>query len=297
MRRTKAGIPVVRVHYSADPTMTPEIVAKMRSEYSSDAHWKKEMEVDYGALGGALVYPEFSPAIHVIPDSEIPRTMCRYVSIDPHPRTPHAFLWAGIDAWNDVYIYRELWPSRMYGDSRKMRDDEEENVFSIKEYAETCAYLEGNRIEWRNPNLASEYGIYRYNSNGEKIIYRLMDQAGKAFNATAEGQAEENYAARYARFGVQCRDPKKSHQAGEDAIREYLKPRRHDSKGLWPRLHIAASCEEIQLEFGMHRYQKTKTVSEERDLKQDRAKARCHMLDNLRYLLVSDLRFTRSLAS
>jgi hypothetical protein len=287
MRRTKTGIAVIRAHYEADPSLTPEMVAKMRSEYTSDAHWRKEMEIEYGALGGALIYPEFSDKFHIVPDAEVPSRGCRYMAIDPHPRTPHACLWALVDPWNDIYIYRELWPSVVYGETRRLSDNDEENFYSIKEYAETIAYLEGNSIDLRYPNKTNEHGVYSQNKGGEKIIVRFMDQAGKGFRATAEGQPEENYAARYARFGIRCSDPKKSHHAGEDAIRAALKMRMHDTKGEWPRLHIAASCIETQLEFKSHKYKVEKSRDEERDLNQERAKARCHMIDLIRYLLTS----------
>lgn len=298
MQRTPAGIPVIQLRYTADPMMTPEVVAAMRRGYSSEAHWRKEMEGDAGALGGTVVYPEFDPELHMVPDTQIPRRGCRYMSIDPHPRTPHAFLWVLVDAWNDLYVYRELWPSIIYGVNRKLTDVEEENIYTIKDYAQTLAWLEGNSLEFRGEHTRNERAIYRYNeSKGERIIYRLMDQASKGFLATGEAEQEESYSVRYARYGIHCRDPRKAHHAGEDAIRLALAPRKHDTKGQWPRLHIAESCEELRLEFQTHKYKATKTVTDERDLNQERVKARCHLLDDLRYLLTSPLAYIKNLAS
>ena len=305
LKRTSAGVPVIRLHYSADPRLTPEVIKQMRAAYSSDAYWNREMEIEYGALDGATVYPEFNAAIHVIPDDQVPRRGCRYMSIDPHPRTPHAFLWLLIDRWSDWYIYRDLWPSIVCGDPRRLRDDEEDHSYTISEYAETVAVLEGNVLRFKNPETDREYALYERSPyhpqdphrSGERIIFRLMDQAGKGFKATGEADLVETYARRYLRYGIQCEDPKKSHQTGEDAVRELLKPRRHDTKGEWPRLHIAQSCKELITEFPLHKYMVTKGASLERDLKQDRAQFRCHQLDNLRYLATSGASYIASLES
>lgn len=299
MRRTKNGVAVIRLHYTADPDLTPERIARLRAGYPNDAKWNQEMEIDYMARAGQLVYPEFNEDIHVVPDSLIPKRGCRYMAIDPHPRTPCAFLWVLIDRWDDWYIYREMWPSKKYGEEGDLKDGDEENRFTIKEYAETLAWLEGNHIEWRHPETNKEYGVYQRQSGGEKIAFRLMDQAGKGFAATGEAELLESFAKRFARYGIECKDPKKSHQTGEDAIREKLKPRWDHMRGRdWPRLHIAASCVELILQLKNHRYQLTRHVSDERDLKQESSRKRCHLIDNLRYLATStNAIYTRSLES
>jgi hypothetical protein len=117
---------------------------------------------------------------------------------------------------------------------------------------------------------------------------RFMDQAGKAFRATGEeATVHESYADRYRRFGIECYDPDKRHKAGEDAVRQLLKPRNHDTLGTWPRLHISKKCPELILEFSKYRYKSTKRMNDERELKQEGVQSRCHMLDLLRYLATS----------
>lgn len=255
------------------------------------------MEILYEALGGQRVYPEFDPSIHVIPDSMLPKQMTRYQAIDPHPRTPHAALWLGIDAWSDWYVYRDLWPSVVYGEPRDVRDDEQDNEFTTREYAETMAQLEGNEIVWHDAETDEEWGEYRRKTGGENIVYRFMDQAGKAFRATGEGQKEESYSARYDRFGIAFQDPYKSHQAGEDAIHQLLKPRRHEIRGKWPRLHIAANCREMALELMKYRYKLLKGRTDDKELKQEGVEARCHLIDCLRYLAVSNICFIKDYAT
>lgn len=298
LKRTKDGKAVLRLHYTADPVLTPDKIAKMRAKYSSDAMWRKEMEIEYAALGGALIYPEFSYESHVVPDSWVPKKGCRYMSLDPHPRTPHACLWVLIDEWSDWWIYRELWPSVGYGETRKLTDQDIENSYPIKYYAEAIATLEGNYLEWRNEETDREFALYRQSVDGERMIFRLMDQAGKGFRASGEGQQLETYSTRYARFGLHFRDPKKAHESGEDAIRDLLKPRQHDARGMWPRLHIAESCPELILELKQHKYKVTKGgATDERDLRQQNTEARCHLIDNLRYLANSPAQYIGRLAS
>lgn len=297
LKRTKDGKAVLRLHYDADPDLTPQRVKAMRSKYSSDAMWRKEMEIEYGALGGSLIYPEFKYDLHVVPDSHVPTRGCRYMALDPHPRTPHCSLWVLIDEWSDWWIYRELWPSIVYGESRRLTDQDIENSYPIKFYAEAIAQLEGNEIEWRNAETDKEYGIFRNHPRGEKMVFRLMDQAGKGFRASGEAETLETYSTRYARYGLHFRDPKKAHQSGEDAVRELLKPRSHDAKGQWPKLHIAESCVELIMEFGLYKYRVTTRLNDEKDLKQQATEARCHALDCLRYLANSQAQYIPRLAS
>lgn len=65
---TSAGIPVVRVHYSADEHKRPGTPAgdawltQASSGYiggTKSPRWRKEMEIDYGALGGTKLFPEW----------------------------------------------------------------------------------------------------------------------------------------------------------------------------------------------------------------------------------------------
>lgn len=311
MRRTKDGAPVIRLHYSADPDLmqgplvtsphfpepVPHKVAKLREGYISQPFWEREMNVQYEALDGSLVYPDFNPEIHVVPDSQIPAYGCRYFALDSHPRTPHAMLWLLVDRWDDFWFYREAWPSIVRGDPRHLMDSEQENQFVTWEYAETIAWLEGNEIEWRHAQTSKAYGIYRQLPGGERMEFRLADQAAKGFQVSAEGQQYETIATRYADAGITAMDPKKAHISGEDAVRAILKPRTNDMRGkLWPRAHFAESLIECITEFPMHRYKLTRRPNDERDLKQDRAESRCHMIDLVRYLASSDPGFHPSRA-
>lgn len=67
-RLTKSGIPVLRLHYSADPAKRPGTpegdawLAQAIQGYpggTKSPRWRKEMEVDYGALGGTKLIPDW----------------------------------------------------------------------------------------------------------------------------------------------------------------------------------------------------------------------------------------------
>lgn len=296
LRRTKDGAPVVFVHYTIDPKKDLAWATEREKKFSSRAWWELEMEARYSAMSGQLVYPEFDENIHVIPHSMIPKRGCRYMSIDPHPRTPHALLWVLLDVWNDVYVYREIWPSVVYGTPNVLRDDTPDHQFTVRDYAEQIARSEGNKIAWSHEQTDHESGAYRQCPGGERIIERFADQAGKGFRASGEADIEESYSEKYWRFGISCSDPLRTHTAGEDAIRQLLRPRWHEIRGNWPRLHISANCPELVLEFQHHRYQQQRRP-EDRELKQDPIAVRTHLLDTLRYLCTADLSYVESMAS
>ena len=63
--RAAANVPVFRLDYHADPSMVGERLEKLRSAYTSDARWRREMEIEYSALEGELLYPEWNRGLNV----------------------------------------------------------------------------------------------------------------------------------------------------------------------------------------------------------------------------------------
>jgi len=292
LRRTDKGDAVLRVHYTSDTKKRGDWASIQKKRYFKKSNWDLEMEIKYDAKKGSLVYPEFEPALHVVDDSMVPQQGCIFMAADPHPRTPHAFLWVLIDRYGDWWVFREFWPSVVYAQPHELKDGDEENLYTAWEYAEIIAKLEGNRIEWRGA------GDDRYGElieSGEVIYDRYMDQAGKAFKVSAEGQPTVTYWDRYRNCGFAFKDPYKIHSAGEDRIRELLAPRKHETKGQWPRLHIAKSCRETILEFTKYRYEVVgDTLLMRKELSQKGVEKRCHLLDCLRYIATSDADYVRA---
>lgn len=54
-------------------------------------------------------FPAFDPLVHVVPETAVPKLMARTMVADPAPERNWFFLWMGVDARGDVYVYRE-WP-------------------------------------------------------------------------------------------------------------------------------------------------------------------------------------------
>jgi hypothetical protein len=318
LKRTAEGHAVLRVHHLADPDKQMAWRIEERKKYTSQAYFDKEIDIKYRALSGQSIYPEFNQAVHVVDDASIPPMLTRYMSIDPHMRTPTAMLWVGIDQWGDWWVYRELWPSAVCGLKKNLKDiDQEPHRYTPHEYVETAAKLEGNKIDWINPETDYEEGIYRQlrigdegqarwvgdrlvegiaERNGEKIVYRFMDQAGKGFQTSGVGQPETFHWSTYVRYGFDLQEPNKKHATGEDAIHELLKLRHHDVYGQWPRIHIARSCKELIVELEMAHYKAT-SMTADKELSQQAVDLRTHMIDNLRYLATGEIGYIKSLAS
>jgi len=291
------GFEFIRLHYAADPTLTTDRIESLRLASPSQAHWRREMEIEPHALGGARVYPEYDESIHVIDDDKIPMDGTLYMSIDPHPRNPHAFLWLLVDRWNDMYIYRDYWPSIGYGVIKHQSDSAEDGKYLIKDYAEVVARFEGNELEWVNEHTHRERARYIY-KNGERIYLRFMDYAARGFITVSDSNKdEESYADRYLRFGINCVNPIKSHSAGEDVVHSALKVRGHEILGDWPRLHIASSCLELRAEMRNHKFLPTHGKPGTRDISTRESGFRTHQIDNLRYLLTYNPRYVPTCVS
>jgi hypothetical protein len=263
--------PFIDLDIEADPKFrnNSDAMRALELKFQPRAWFMREIKRQAYSLSGATIYPEFDPAIHVVPHSMIPKQGTLYMSLDPHPRTPHAALWVLIDPFGDWWVYRELWPSKVYGRKGRISDDDEENRFTIKEYAEAIVQeLEGNELEWHNAETDQEYAVINYRTTGEKVANRFMDQAGKGFQAHINELKTEAYSSRYNRYGLTFLDPTKSHAAGEDAIHELLKLRTHDTYGKWPKLHISDRCPELILEMRETRYKQMKKMDPDKELHQ-----------------------------
>jgi hypothetical protein len=101
-RRTRQGVEVVRVHYTADPERNSEWAIRERQKYSSQAAWDREQEIVHDAGGGELLFAEIlnHHADKIIirdPDFEIPPTWKRIAGFDHGKTDPTAALVVAID--------------------------------------------------------------------------------------------------------------------------------------------------------------------------------------------------------
>jgi hypothetical protein len=57
-RRTRQGISVQRIHYSADPDRGPGWATAERKKYSSQGAWDREQEIIHAAGGGERLFAD-----------------------------------------------------------------------------------------------------------------------------------------------------------------------------------------------------------------------------------------------
>jgi len=241
LRRIPIGKPaenaaVLRLHYTADPAMTPERVTKMRSGYAVPAMWEKEMEIVYAALAGERMYPEYvSEIVDCEPfDVSDPNHWSIWMACDPHMRTPHGFLWEAFSDEGESVVCGELWPEKQY---------------TVREYSE-C-------IDWFESDSKMKPKAFEW-SNGKRlrIIKRFMDTHGTAANSD-EGV---DFFAAYRNHGLMFYKAMKSQQslsAARDIIGEHMLPSDVLVGEEWkklPRSRVFKTCFELRKEYVNVRY-------------------------------------------
>jgi hypothetical protein len=265
-----AGTRVVRLHYFADPTMTSERIAELKSQYTSEARWNREMEIDYGALGGQLVFPRFDESIHVVPP-RMPlddRYSTVWLACDPHPRTAHAFVWLAAHREGDLAVVWSWWPKERHGKESMV----------TKDYAEALIEIEESPL-----NL--------------KPCFHLMDVAGRSFNA----DEEKSYFDKYRDCGIHFQPAKKNRDlVGYDLINEALKPTPYtigDTVEQRPRLTIWAGCgdnDELVRQMKYLRYREWKGVVTDKDAPEEPEQKDRHLIDCVSYILLDGPQFIDS---
>lgn len=173
-----ANIPVFRLHYSADPSMTGEKLLKLRSTYTSDARWRREMEVEYEALEGELLYPEWNRELNVCEPFDVSDTddWTIWHACDPHGRTPHAFVWEAFNKHGDRVVCGEVWTGRRFPGQR----------FTVAQYAHV--------IKWIESDSEDKPAAFRWAKGKKlKVYYRTMDTHGAAVNSEMGKDFFESY--------------------------------------------------------------------------------------------------------
>lgn len=279
VRTTSLGWTSIRLHYSADGDKDPS-TPQGRKWYEearrgmSDARFRKEYEVDYGALGGQLVFPEFDESIHVVgprPSILDARFVTCWLGCDPHPRTPHAMVWMLVDKYDDLHIVNSWWPDPI-GDDYRDESGEKKPRLLIKDYA-----AEIKRIGEGNPVL--------------KPRRLVMDQAGANFNA----DEQHNFFDEYQKEGIYFQPAKKNiGYAGYELIHKALAREPVEVAGKivqLPRLTIWAGCgdaDKLVWQFKNLRYREWKGNVTDKDAPQDPMDKDRHLIDTVSYILLDN---------
>jgi hypothetical protein len=278
------GIRIFRLHYSADPDKTAEWAAAQKAGMTNEADYEQEYEINFSAKLGTLVYNLHEEAT-LEQSFCIPTSWTRYFGLDPHPVVPHAALWCAADPWGDIWAYRELWPSRIYG--LRGNAPEDDNRYSIKQYVETVQWLESAD----NPENDG------HDKHDELIHTRVIDYAARAMGqGFFDEKPEYNFQKRFEELGEwSFKDCIKDNLAGPEKVNEWLKPRDvEQADGSFKpksKLHIFQDrCPELIHELKTNRFQQLTPVMAERSDPTGKAMAkRNHLTDCLKYLAMAEI--------
>ena len=267
-RTTGIGFHVMRLHYSADPDKDPatengRVWIEQARAGMSDARWRKEFEIDYGALSGQLVFPEFDRSTHVVPCFKLnPDDWTVLMACDPHPRTPHAFLWLAVNREGEMVVPFSWWP---------------QSYVRADFHATVKHYVEGVK--------AVEAYLRR------KVYTRVMDCAGKGMNA----DEERNYFDAYRDAGMYFQEAKKNRDlSGFELINAGLLPTTFvvgDEKKSKPRLTIMEENDEFVWQMSHLRFAEWRGNVIDKDPPEKVQEKRRHLVDCLAYVLLHRPRF------
>ncbi len=270
-RTTSLGFHVMRLHYSSDPDKDPDTEAgrlwlAQAKTGMSDARWKKEFEIDYHSLSGQLVFPEFDPGIHVVEEFKIdPNLWTIFMACDPHPRTPHAFVWLCVNREGEMVVKFSWWPQDY------VRPDFHATV---KEHYAECVKL-----------------VERDFFGGSRGIRRVMDSAGKGMNA----DEERSYFDAYREAGISFWPAKKNRDlSGFDLIAAALKPTSFtvgNEKKMKPRLTFQEGNDELVWQLKHLRFSEWRGNVTDKDPPEKAQEKRRHLVDCLAYILLGRPRF------
>jgi len=277
------GIRILRLHYSADEAKTKEWAARQKATMTNAADYEQEYEINFSAKLGTLVY-QLDEAATLETSFAIPRSWTRYFALDPHPVVPHAGLWLAVDKWGDAWAYRELWPSKIYGQRGNIPEDD--NRYSIKQYVETVCWLESRE----NPENEAQ---------AEEIYKRVIDYAARAMGqGFFDDKPEYNFQKRFEELGNWTfEDCIKDTNAGIEAVNQLLKPRDVEQADGYFRpkskLHIFQDrCPELIHELKTNRFQElTPLMAERADPTGKPMAKRNHLTDCLKYLAMAGLEY------
>jgi hypothetical protein len=266
-----AGIKVVSLHYSADPTMTADRVASLKSAYPDPTMWDREMEIDPHARGGQKWFPEFDEAIHYVDPPEedwVPEFWTTWLMCDPHPRRAHAFLWLMVNKYGDLVVPWSLWPE----EANKKRAEAGLPRYHVSDYVKMLRIVEDQKLF-------------------PKSHIDLMDPAGANFDA----EEDVNYFQKYRDAGIIFRPAKKNREyAGYDKISEMLRCEEIEGQ-LRPRLTIIRGGGDNHIlvaQIKGLRYKELKGIAAtEKDPPPDPLNKDKHLIDCLSYGLLDGPRW------
>ncbi len=152
-RKTAQDNTVIRLHYSADINKDPDtesglkwrdMKAKKYIDGVNSLEWRREMEIDFKAGVGELVFPTFDAAIDPV---EVGFDKTLYGGLDWGTRNPTSFHVYSVDS--KTQVFNSIW--EYYGTGL--------TVFGLAEVIRKCPYY--SRLEW----IVADLNMWDKNQN------------------------------------------------------------------------------------------------------------------------------------
>jgi hypothetical protein len=306
--KNQNNITILRLHYSADPEKTPEWAAAQKSGMTDPAMYQQEFEINFEAKQGSLLYHLTAEAT-LEGSFPIPADWTRYFALDPHQRNPHGMLWGAVDPWGDLWIYRELWPSKVclrYDQGKllgsKENIPEDDNLIRIRDYVETIKWLESIDNDLKCADGRAEAFHLK---EPERIYKRIIDYSARGFKDSSDSEDQRSIQQRYEDWGQSAEinyplyfdDAIKDVETGIETVNEWLRPRQVEGSNgqfvLKSRAHIFRDkCPELVHQLNSNRYQAlTPLMAERSDPLSKPVAKRNHLTDCKKYMCMAEPRY------
>lgn len=269
-RLTTAGLPVLRIHYSADPAKRPGTEAGNRwlrqalQGYPGGLHsprWRKEYEMEYAAMGGTRLLPEWEAWIaqgHIVIPPFVPMGYRLYGSYDHGWRNPACYLVHGIDASGSICTLWEFYAPRV-------------PVAMIARIilGEAVHVPDGRRFEG-NPFATQE-------------TWRVADPAMWAEDHPMEDETNKSIADVFRRANVAFVP---GVRGGDTLVADWLHSH-YWADPLQPRYRITTDCPKLIWELGQQRHRDVSALAAERTAAPEKLVDKDnHAFDALKYFLL-----------
>ena len=256
-RVVPGDIPVLRVHYSADPDKRPGTAAgddwlsRSLAGYAggrTSPRWKREMEIDYGAFGGAKAFPEWDAwkTGPIVCEPFAPVGYTLYASYDHGWNNPAAFHVHGVGRDGQIVTLWEFYADRVPVSYIARMIKGQDIVLPRRPEAK----IEPARLRWPGNPFA------------ETMRIKIADPSMWAEDQPMKDEPNKSIADLFAREGVHF---ERGERGGDQTVVEWL------LGTFWvdpehPRYRITTACPHLIRELGTQRY---KEVSEHQQLTHD----------------------------
>ena len=210
-----------------NPHLSKEGIAFVERQITDERLRKAKLYGEFVALSG-LVYPQWNPDIHIIPQADPPEDAFCMFCLDSHRKKPSAMLWAFWTRDGELIVYDEAEFTPQEGGIEQLK------------------------------------ALIRVRSSGRRIQRWIGDEAqgGEGLDITGQKSVLSQLASGIDPIPVQGTSQKSEElfNAGLFKMREMLTP---DPVSKQPRFFVMANCERTSKQFRMYRFRRETKTDEE----------------------------------